>query len=162
MDARLLTRNYCLLDDHLIEVMTSTSTDHTLRFCFGNPTTLCWCPQTENSSLSQIWYQSKDAMSQRATSETSERLKSNSPHFEKSLMKHCTKLEWVETKCPASSQAPPNKDFRMHEVFLKTILLLVKGAEALNLNTQSHDPSHQLSLFCSLFFYDFTKIVFCG
>ena len=48
----------------------------------------------------------------------------------------------------------------MHEVFLKTILLLVKGAEALNLNTQSHDPSHQLSLFCSLFFYDFTKIVF--
>ena len=31
------------------------------------------------------------------------------------MMKHFTKLEWVETKCPASSQAPPNKDFRIYK-----------------------------------------------
>ena len=94
-----------------------------------------------------------------------ERLKSSLPNFEKSLMKHYAKLEWVGRKCPASSQAPPNKDFRIHEGSYIQFFYWWKGrrlALLSTLNTQSliHGLSHQLSLFCSVFFYDFTKIVF--
>ena len=66
-------------------------------------------------------------MSQRATWETSERLKSKSPNFEKSLMKHYMKLEWVGRKCPASSRTPPNKDFRIHEGSYKQFFYWWKG-----------------------------------
>ena len=92
-------------------------------------------------------------MSQRATWETSERLKSKSPNFEKSLMKHYMKLKWVGRKCPASSQAPPNKDFRNHECSYIQFFHWGKGRR-LALNSQSLIPglSHQLSLFCSVFY----------
>ena len=117
------------------------------------PTTLSWCPQTEKKLFvtNMISIKRCDV----TESHMGERLKSSLPNFEKSLMKHYAKLEWVGRKCPASSQAPPNKDFRNHECSYIQFFHWGKGRR-LALNSQSLIPglSHQLSLFCSVFFYE--------
>ena len=91
------------------------------------PTTLSWCPQTEKKLFVTNMISIKRCDVTEATWETSERLKSNSPNFEKSLMKHYMKLEWVGRKCPASSRTPPNKDFRIHEGSYKQFFYWWKG-----------------------------------